>query len=216
MAWITWTSTSARRSATPSRTSPIGHTDIAFLNQSRSAFEAGYGPAVRTQAAFEEIMAERGQECISRFCRTELAAGCDAFNTLLDEHPDLTALITMNERAVPGVLQALHERNWTVPDDFSVVVIVTSRTIAEMMIPPLTTLEAMTVGMGRLGVELFDQPVGRAAQDQSQLLLPVPTRQCGQHRPQTAAGPRGSKSASVEGIGAWQRPRRLHMALDRV
>ena len=150
----------------------LGHTEIAFLNQSRAAFEAGYGPAVRTHAAFEQIMAERDHECISRFCRTELRAGYDAFNALLDEHPDLTAIVTMNERAVPGVLHAIHDRNWTVPDDFSLVVIVTSRTIAEMMIPPLTTLEAETGGMGRLGVELLINQLEGRPQEQSQVLLP--------------------------------------------
>ena len=150
----------------------LGHTRIAFLNQSRAAFEAGYGPSVRTQAAFERIMAARGQEPISCFCRTEPRAGYDAFDDLLDRRPDLTAIITMNERAIPGVLHALYDRDWTVPDDFSLIVIVTSSTIAEMMIPPLTTLEAMTVEMGRRGVELLINQLEGRPQERSQVLLP--------------------------------------------
>lgn len=150
----------------------LGHTEIAFVNQSRTAFEAGYGPVVRTEAAFEQIMAERSHDPIARFCRTELRAGYDAFNALLDERPDLTAIITMNERAVPGMLHAIHERDWSVPDDMSLVVIVTSSTIGEMMIPPLTTLEAKTVGMGRIGVELLINQLEGRPQEQSQILLP--------------------------------------------
>lgn len=150
----------------------LGHTGIAYVNQARSAYEEGYGPAVRTQAAFEQIMAERGQACVSCFCRAGLQSGYDACTRLLDENPDLTAIITMNERAVPGILRALHDRQWVVPDDFSLVVIVTSSTIAEMMIPPLTTLEAMTVGMGRLGVELLINQLEGQPRDQTQILVP--------------------------------------------
>jgi DNA-binding LacI/PurR family transcriptional regulator len=36
--------------------SGLGHTHIAFLNQSQSLFDVGYGPVVRSQARFEQII----------------------------------------------------------------------------------------------------------------------------------------------------------------
>ena len=149
-----------------------GHRQIAFLNQSESAHTAGYGPVVRTQAGYEQAMQAHGLDAIARFCRAAPRAGCDAFNALLDQHPDLTGLITMNERAVPGVLQAIYDRDWKLPDDFSLVVIVSSGSVAEMMIPPLTTFDVMTVEMGRLSVELLIQQLDGSPQEQSQILLP--------------------------------------------
>src|SRR6266540_1099365 len=45
--------------------SKLGHTKIAYLNQSRAAYEAGYGPVLRTKAAFEESIRIFGLSGIS-------------------------------------------------------------------------------------------------------------------------------------------------------
>jgi DNA-binding LacI/PurR family transcriptional regulator len=150
----------------------LGHTHIAFLNQSEAAFKAGYGPVVRTQAGFEQAMHASGLESVSVFCRAEPQAGYEMFSSLLADHPDLTALITMNERAVPGVVHAIANRGWSIPDDFSLVVVVSSARMAEMMFPPLTAMEAMTAEMGRLGVELLIQQLEGQAEETRQVLLP--------------------------------------------
>ncbi len=117
----------------------LGHSHIAFLNQSQSAFDNGYGPVVRSQAAFPKAIQAAGVEGISRFCRPAPQAGYEVCNELLAECPDLTALITMNERAVPGIMRAIADRGWRIPDDFSLVVIASSARMAEMMTPALTT-----------------------------------------------------------------------------
>jgi DNA-binding LacI/PurR family transcriptional regulator len=135
----------------------LGHKHIAFLNQSQSSFNSGYGPVVRTQAEFPKAIQTAGVEGISRFCRPAPQAGYEACKELLAECPDLTALITMNERAVPGVMRALADRNWRIPDDFSLVVIASSARMAEMMTPPLTTSDIPVAELGRLGVELLIQ-----------------------------------------------------------
>jgi DNA-binding LacI/PurR family transcriptional regulator len=150
----------------------LGHRHIAFLNQSEATFKAGYGPVIRTQAGFEQAMQASGLEGITGFCRPEPQAGYEAFNALLADHPDLTALITMNERAVPGILHAIANQGWSVPDDFSLIVIVSSARMAEMMLPPLTAMEAMTAEMGRLGVELLIHQLEGQTENTQQVLLP--------------------------------------------
>ncbi len=150
----------------------LGHTHIAFLNQSQSVFEAGYGPAVRAQASFERVMHTAGLEGITRLCRATPQAGYEAFNELLAECPDLTALVSMNERAVPGVVQAVADRGWHIPDDFSLGVIVSSARMAEMTVPPLTTADAPAVEMGRLGAERLIQQLEAQESDTTQTLLP--------------------------------------------
>jgi DNA-binding LacI/PurR family transcriptional regulator len=152
--------------------SRLGHTHIGFLNQSRPLFDVGYGPVVRAQARFEQIMQAAGLQGLSRFCRTAPPAGYQAFNELVDECPDLTALVTMNERAVPGVMQAVADRGWRIPDDFSLVVIVSSPRVAEMMMPPLTTADAPSTELGRLGAELLIQQLEAQEQDAPHVLLP--------------------------------------------
>lgn len=150
----------------------LGHKKIAFLNHSQSEFEAGYGPAVRAHTRFEQVIQAAGLTNITRFCRATPLAGWEAFNNLLVEHPDLTALVAMNDRTIPGIMQAIAERGWRIPDDFSLIAIVSSARAAEMMVPPLTTMDPPSGELGRLGVELLIQQLEGQAQSASQMLLP--------------------------------------------
>jgi DNA-binding LacI/PurR family transcriptional regulator len=150
----------------------LGHTHIGFLNQSKSLYDQGYGPAVRTQAGFEKAMQSRGLSAVTRFCRTAPQAGYEAFNELLAEHPDLTALVIMNERAVPGIIQAILDHGWKIPEDFSLVGVVSSAHAAEMMRPPLTTMDVQTKELGHLGVELLIQKLDGQTGKNRQVLLP--------------------------------------------
>lgn len=136
----------------------LGHRQIAFFNYAQEVFEAGYGPAVRVQQAFETITREAGLIGISRYCHASARAGYEAFNNLLREHPDVTAIAAMNERSFPGMLQAITDRGWSVPEDISLISLVSSAHVAEMSMPPLTTLAPQAGSLGRLGVELL---VGR-------------------------------------------------------
>jgi DNA-binding LacI/PurR family transcriptional regulator len=154
--------------------SDLDHTHIAFLNQSQAAFDAGYGPAVRTQRSFEQAVTATGITGVTHLCNALPLAGYGAFNHLLAECPDLTALVTMNERAVPGVMQAIADRGWRIPEDFSLVVIVSSARMAEMTVPPLTTADAPAADLGRLGAELLIQQL--EAQEQSTLNTLLPCR----------------------------------------
>jgi len=133
----------------------LGHTQIAFFNYAQEVFEAGYGPAVRVQQAFEAITREAGLIGISRFCHASARSGYEAFNALLQEHPEVTAIAAMNERSFPGMLQAIADRGWSVPDDISLISLVSSAHVAEMSMPPLTTLAPLAGDLGRLGVELL-------------------------------------------------------------
>lgn len=152
----------------------LGHRCVGFLNHSPSAFSVGYGPTVRAAEGFRRAASEAGLEHIERLCGDNAAAGRAAFHELRAINPDLTALVVMNERAVVGVMDALEEIGWRIPDDFSIVSIVSSTHVTEMVRPKLTTLEPRSAELGRLGVQmLIDQLEG--GEDSSpprQVLLP--------------------------------------------
>lgn len=150
----------------------LGHTSIAFLNQSQSVFDAGYGPAVRTRASFEQAVEAAGLKGVTRFSHAASQAGYEAFDELLAESPDLTAIIAMNERAVPGVMRAIANRGWSIPDDFSLVGVVSSAHVAEMTIPTLTTADAPAAELGRLGTELLIQQLETREHSVVQTLVP--------------------------------------------
>jgi DNA-binding LacI/PurR family transcriptional regulator len=150
----------------------LGHKHIAFLNQSQSAFNSGYGPVVRSEAEFAKAIQTAGLEGISRFCRPAPQAGYEACKELLAEWPGLTGLITMNERAVPGIMQAIADRGWRIPDEFSLIVIASSARMAEMMTPPLTTSDIPVAELSRLGVELLIQQLDAKERKAIQELVP--------------------------------------------
>ncbi len=150
----------------------LGHRYLAFVNQSQAEYDAGYGPAVRAQTRFEQAIQKAGLIGLTRRCRAAPLAGYEALNDLLNECPNLTALIAMNDRTLPGIMQAISGRGWQIPDDFSIVAIVSSARAAEMMMPPLTTLDPPSAELGRLGVELLIEQLETEKQSARQMLLP--------------------------------------------
>jgi DNA-binding LacI/PurR family transcriptional regulator len=142
------------------------------LNQSQAAYEAGYGPVFRTKAAFEEAVGSSGLNGVMRFCHPSPQAGYEVFKALLEEHPDLTAAITMNDRANPGIMRALAERGWKIPDDFSLMAIVSSVRMTEMMVPRLTTMEPPSTELGRLAAELLINHIEGVDGENPRILIP--------------------------------------------
>jgi len=150
----------------------LGHTHIGFLEHSRSAFDAGYGPTVRSHMYFEQAIEAAGLTGRSSFCSATPQAGYDAFNALLAECPDMTALTVMTYNIIPGVMQVIAERGWRIPDDFSLVQIGVSARLAELTMPPLTTMEPPAAELGRLGVELLIRLLEGHDRDVAPTLLP--------------------------------------------
>jgi DNA-binding LacI/PurR family transcriptional regulator len=150
----------------------LGHTHIGYLEHSRSTFDAGYGPTVRSLTYFQQSVEAAGLTGISSFCPARPQAGYDAFNALLAECPDMTALIITTRNIIPGVMQAIAERGWRIPDDFSLVQTLVSARLAELTVPPLTTVEPPAAELGRLGVEFLIRLLEGHEHDVPQVLLP--------------------------------------------
>ena len=150
----------------------LGHKNIAFFNQSKSSFEAGYGPVVRTKAAFEDFVQKSGINGYTVFCRPSPQNGYDKINALMAEHPDITAVVSMNERAIPGIMRAAAEHGWKVPGDLSIAAIVSSVKMAEMMVPRLTTMDPPSAELGRMATELLIKSLEGNCDETPHILIP--------------------------------------------
>jgi len=149
----------------------LGHTQIALLTRSESEFIDRYGPTVRVNDAFAAVMAERGLTPRALPCADDPEAGRVAFADFLDDSPDLSAIISMNDRATVGVIDAIEGAGWSVPGDFSVMSLVTSATVAQLSRPRLTTLAPQTALLSRRAVhKLVAQIEGTDPPDKSPLL----------------------------------------------
>ena len=98
--------------------------------------------------------------------------GHDAASTLIEGHPDITAIFAANDLSALGVLNALAENRRSVPDDVSVVGFDDLR-LAAYTSPPLTTVRQPGVEIARLATEiLIGLTEGRPAQRMRHLLEP--------------------------------------------
>jgi len=131
----------------------LGHTDVAFVNHSQRSLDTGYGPTVRARDAFLAAAAARGIHATDVTSDESPLAGRLATSAILDERPGTTAFVTMNETATFGVTQALRDRRLRVPDDVSVLAVVTSPEVGAMYNPPLTTMRAPGRALARRSVE---------------------------------------------------------------
>jgi DNA-binding LacI/PurR family transcriptional regulator len=151
----------------------LGHSEVAFLNQSREVFDSGYGPAVRAHRGFLAAAESAGIKGMTLFCHAAPTHGYETCAELLRRQPDLTALVAMNDRAIPGVMQAVADRGWRIPEDFSLLSIVSSARAAELSMPPLTTMDAPSRELGRLGVEHLIGQLEDGKLPKPQVLVPT-------------------------------------------
>ena len=85
---------------------------------------------------------------------------------LLDDHPDLTALICLNDRLAFGAYQALQERGQRIPDDLSIVSF-DDEEIASYLRPQLTTARIPYEQMGREAMAMLLDPAGEGSRPSS-------------------------------------------------
>ena len=109
----------------------LGHRQIAFINLTSSLRDQDYGPAVRTRWGYEQACA-RFQLPIIYCMRSPRSMRCatrraQCWTIILS----LTALMTMHCGSLVGIMRAAQRRGLSVPDDLSVMGILTDQ-IAEL------------------------------------------------------------------------------------
>jgi DNA-binding LacI/PurR family transcriptional regulator len=133
----------------------LGHRNIVYINHSTADLRNGYGPACRTAEAFRAAMERYGLRPVMICSQDSAGGGRRALAEALERLPDLTAVLAMNESALFGVLGGLADRGLRVPDDVSVVSMVTSEAVAELATPALTSMTSPGAELGRLGVQVL-------------------------------------------------------------
>ena len=168
----------------------LGHRHICLLNGSVGSHALhDYGPVVRTQATYATTMAKRGLAAVTISCDETPAAGRAVADEILQRAPHTTAVVVMNEHAAFGLVSGLTHRGIRVPQDMSILSIVSSPDMAAMSDPQLTLLASPSAELGRMGVEsLIDQLEGRA--DRNPQALVMCTFEVGQ-----STGPAPSRSS---------------------
>ncbi|WP_328348758.1 LacI family DNA-binding transcriptional regulator [Micromonospora sp. NBC_00421] len=150
----------------------LGHRQIVYVNHSAETLASGYGPALRTRDAFVTAMTGHGLEPVMIPAEDSAAGGRAALAAAFARAPGLTAVLAMNEAAIFGILGELTARGLAVPDDVSVVSMVTSPQVAELATPALTAMTSPGSAMGRIAIEALVRHLDGAGDERHQQLLP--------------------------------------------
>ncbi|WP_281068335.1 LacI family DNA-binding transcriptional regulator [Amycolatopsis magusensis] len=153
----------------------LGHQHVVLINRSDELVAAGYGPALRSSAGFFEAAGRCGMTAHNVCCADEPAAGLACFEQIRARWPEVTAAVTINEAALPGVQRALHRAALDVPRAFSLTGVIADR-LAEDFHPPLTAADVPAGEMARLAVDLLLEQINDpSATPRSAMLAPAIT-----------------------------------------
>jgi DNA-binding LacI/PurR family transcriptional regulator len=135
---------------------------------------SGRANAVRLSAALRAAAERRGAHLNDVACATSFEAGCAAFEHLLSADPRLSAVISFNEHAIPGVMASATAIGRRIPHDLSVVSIDMPHQLAITFTPPMTTVGPAAADMGRAAVDLLIERVeDRPRPRKTQVLYPA-------------------------------------------
>jgi DNA-binding LacI/PurR family transcriptional regulator len=153
--------------------SGLGHRHLAFVNRSEQLVRAGYESAHRGLDAFTAAAGELGLTGTAYRCADDAAAGEELIARMLAEHPETTALITVNEAALGGLYRGLARAGRAIPRDFSIAGIAANRW-AEAVTPRLTAADFPAQRVGRLAIELLLEVVEEPGAPPRHVLLEPP------------------------------------------
>lgn len=177
----------------------LGHRQMVLVtgSQDQESYH-NYGPYVRTEQAYRQLMSELGLAVTIASSGQDAAAGRALADRLLSDHPDVTATILINEFAAIGLLSGLRRQGVAVPDDLSVLSLGMSDDMAKFTQPLMTIMRSPGVELGKLAVEQLVREMATGERPAPVLLpatlvvgestAPPPSRRRRRSRPAARAG----------------------------
>lgn len=148
----------------------LGHRRIAYIGKTASARDAieriaGYRAALDSA----HLPVDPQLECDGAFTEAD---GYVATKTLLELPEPPTAIFAGNDRQAAGVYRALHEVGLNVPDQMSVIGF-DNLPFTELLSPPLTTVHAPRLELGRTAAIMLLRLINGETLDMPRVVLPT-------------------------------------------
>lgn len=149
----------------------LNHCTIALLPPILDVEQPEHNYIYESIRGFRATVAQLGMQGTVHGCESTVPGGYAAMQALLENQPEVTAVIVGNELIYNGASQALRERGLRVPEDFSVIGVISSRS-ADKYTPKITTISLPAMEMGRLGTEFLIGQLEDPAFQTQQVMLP--------------------------------------------
>lgn len=143
-----------------------GHTNIGMLSGDIADPIAGL-PRIQ---GFKRALKEAGLP----FVHTQIASnlgfyfedGRIAYSKLMEDHPNTTAIFAASDEIGVGAISSAYQRGLRIPEDLSVIGYDNTK-LAEMVVPPLTTVSQEFETIGRTAAELLFNEIGTGEKSKS-------------------------------------------------
>ena len=151
----------------------LGHRNIGFLTYPQSWRKTGLGPAVRSLEGYKRALDQYGlRSCYREIGLNSVEEGFEGTNDLLQENPELTAIITVSHLTAAGSIKALALQERSVPQDCSVMAIGFGGNFANVVTPSLTTLEWSPFEISYQATILMTEKLTNEQVPDQQILVP--------------------------------------------
>ena len=160
----------------------LGHQRIAYIGVDPTLEQAHYSDRERFSAyadtldandiALEQDFIAYG-EIYSTTDIVSVGTGAESTYRLLDQSEPPTAIFAAGDNIAAGVMQAIYERGFRVPDDISVIGF--DDTYSPYLAPPLTTVKMPMQAMGREGVRLALENIHHGSESRSSQTVTLKT-----------------------------------------
>jgi DNA-binding LacI/PurR family transcriptional regulator len=150
----------------------LGHCQIGFISIAPRLRQKKYTPTIRASAGYEEACHKYGLPKLFREANLVMQDIETATLSLLDEQPQITALVTANDVAAVAVLRAIHTLNLRIPEDISVVGLATDQ-IAQLITPPLTAINFPSRLMGYEAGKMLISRLEDVTDEIEQVFVPI-------------------------------------------
>ncbi|MCB9423368.1 MAG: LacI family DNA-binding transcriptional regulator [Ardenticatenaceae bacterium] len=150
----------------------LGHRQIGFVTLVPVLKEKEYGYTTWAVKGYEQACQKHGLPFLWRVVDLNTDNAQSIVRVLLDENPEMTAIVTPQQSGVLGVLKAIQEKGLRIPEDISVIGLL-SDSIGELITPPLTTISFPAEDLGREAARiLIGHLEGTLSKPQQVLLRP--------------------------------------------
>jgi DNA-binding LacI/PurR family transcriptional regulator len=145
----------------------LGHRNLAYLSTDREiGVDTKFSAAVVSAAKRHKLKLNKLRVV------NEASSGREAFITMKNKYPEVTAAVSLNDIATLGFLSGAKEFGVEIPKQLSVIALDTPQNHIEMSWPPLTTVNLPAHELGEAAVNiLIDQIEGTQTTSRQQLLV---------------------------------------------
>ena len=132
----------------------LGHRHVGFITVAPQVEDGGYGYGTWALRSYELACRHHGLPALWRAAEGMAGDTAAKVEALLDEHPEITAIVTPHEDCVIGVLNAVRAKGLRIPEDLSLVGLLTE-SMGELATPPMTTISFPSDELGRAAARIL-------------------------------------------------------------